>query len=91
MLYIFLIHMTINPKYKTIIYTAILTTPFIGLFGITPIITPIIMQYSGSQPMHPWRPMQIPIHRQNNLIPFLIVTLHVALIWLQNILLLIYG
>ncbi|SFQ00050.1 sensor histidine kinase [Parafilimonas terrae] len=85
--------MTLKAKYKTIIYTAILTTPFIGLFGITPIINPIIMQYSGppQYPMHPGHPMQIPFRQQNHFIPFLIVTLQVALIWLQNILLLIYG
>lgn len=85
--------MALNPKYKTIIYTAILTTPFIGLFGITPIIAPIIMQHSGPPrfPMQPGHPMQIPLQQQNHFIPFLIVTLQVALVWLQNILLLIYS
>lgn len=85
--------MALHPKYKTIIYTAVLTTPFIGLFGITPIITPIIMQYSGPPHhfMQPGHPMQFPLQQQNHFIPFLIVTLQVALIWLQNILLLIYG
>src|SRR5258708_7496980 len=78
-----------NTKYKAIIYTAIFTTPFIGLFGITPIIMPIVMPHSGIE--HSIHPMQIPFRQQNNLIPFLIVTLQVALIWLQNILLLIYG
>lgn len=85
--------MALHPKYKTIIYTALLTTPFIGLFGITPIIAPIIMQYSGP-PRHllqPGNPMRVPLQQQNHFIPFLIVSLQVALIWLQNILLLIYS
>lgn len=84
--------MALNPRYKSIIYTAILTTPFIGLFGITPIINPIIMQRTGPQHrIMPEHALQIPFHEQNHFIPFLIITLQVALIWLQNILLLVCG
>ncbi|MFT4155719.1 sensor histidine kinase [Parafilimonas sp.] len=70
-----------NAKYKTIIYTAIVTTPFIGLFGITPIINYFIMPYTG-QPQNFWQP--------GHFLPNLIITLQAALIWLQNILLLMY-
>ncbi len=81
-----------NTKYKAIIYTAIYTTPFIGLFGITPIIMPIVMShFDKGEFMHHDHPMQISLHHQNNFIPFLIVTIQVAFIWLQNILLLVYG
>lgn len=33
----------VSTKYKTIISTSFLTTPFIALFGITPIIAPNII------------------------------------------------
>lgn len=96
--------MALKAKYKTIIYTAILTTPFIGLFGITPIIMPIVMQYTGHDRVVMHRilearekllqqssPATFPFRPENSLVPFLIITLQVTLIWLQNILLLIYG
>ncbi|MBS1746541.1 MAG: histidine kinase [Bacteroidetes bacterium] len=85
--------MAIDPRFKAIIYTAILTTPFIGMFGITPIINPIIIQHSipSQQPFNPGHPIQIPFRQQSSFIPFFIVTTQVALIWLQNILVLIYG
>lgn len=85
--------MVINPRLKPIIYTAILTTPFIGLFGITPIINPFIVQHPFPQqhPFHPDHPVQIVLRQQTKFIPFTVVTLQVALIWLQNILLLMYG
>lgn len=51
------------------------------------------MQHSGPPrfPIQPGHLMQIRPQEQNHFIPFLIVTLQVALIWLQNILLLIYS